>query len=74
MVIMKNNIWQLFDTTNLQIKIILNIAYLGICKDGLRRFNKGGCFDSATLVTNGGIWGYMNNSGEIIISQNTRWQ
>ncbi len=68
MVIMKNNIWQLFDTTNLQIKIILNIAYLGICKDGLRRFNNGGFFNSTTLETNGGSWGYMNNNGEIVIS------
>ena len=68
MVVMKNNVWGLLDIRNLQLKLILNIEYLGIYKDGLCRFNMGGTFDKISLKTTGGTWGYMDCNGNVIIA------
>lgn len=67
-VIMKNNVWGLFDIRTLQLKLILNIEYLGIYKDGVCRFNMGGTFDKISLKTTGGTWGYMDCNGNVIIA------
>lgn len=66
-VVMKNKLWGLFDIRNLQLKLILNVSYLGIYKNGLCRFNIEGTFDKTTLKTVGGSWGYMDCNGNIII-------
>ena len=67
-VLMRNNVWGMFDTTTLQMQIILNISYLGCCNNGFCRFNTGGNFDKSTLNINGGLWGYMNQNGNIVIA------
>lgn len=68
MVMMKNNVWMLFDILTLQIKIMTNINYLGECKEGLCRFNIGGNFELSTVKINGGKWGFIDIHGKIIIS------
>ena len=67
-VLMKNNVWALFDTTTLQIQIIVGINYLGIYQEGLCRYNVGGTFNISTTKIDGGLWGYMDNNGKIVIT------
>ena len=67
-VVMKNQLWGLFDIVTQRVTNILNIDYLGLCKDGLCRFNVGGNFDKLNSRIKDGIWGYMDNTGKIIIS------
>ncbi len=67
-VVMKNNIWKLFDTKTQQIQTCLNVNYLGICKENLCRFNIGGIFNKSTLKTTGGLWGYISSEGQVVIS------
>lgn len=56
-VLMKNNVWMLFDTITLQVQIIPGINYLGMYKEGLCRYNIGGTFDISTRKTDGGGMG-----------------
>ena len=67
-VLMNNNIWQLFDVNTKNILQFPDISYLGICKEGLCRYNMGGSFDLKNLKTKGGRWGYLDQKGEIIIN------
>ena len=67
-VLMNNNIWQLFDVNTRNILQFPDISYLGICKEGLCRYNMGGSFDLKNLKTKGGRWGYLDQKGEIIIN------
>lgn len=67
-VLMKNNIWGIFDIETKDTRMILNANYIGLSKDGLCRFNVGGAFDRSNSKTTGGKWGYINTKGQITIS------
>lgn len=67
-VLMKNNIWGIFDIETKDTKMILHANYMGLCKEGLCRLNVGGTFDRSNSKTTGGKWGYINTKGQIIIS------
>ena len=67
-VLMKNNIWGIFDIKTKDTRMVLHANYIGICKEGLFRFNVGGTFDKSNSKMTGGTWGYINTKGQIIIS------
>ena len=67
-VLMKNNIWGIFDIKTKEKRTVLNADYIGICKEGICRFNVGGTFDKSTSKITGGTWGYITPKGQILIS------
>lgn len=66
-VVMKNNIWGLFDVEKRQLRIIPDIAFLGPCRDELCNINVGGNFNLNNMKITGGLWGYVSVNGQIII-------
>ena len=45
-----------------------DVSYVGICKEGVCRYNLGGNFDPNSLKTKGGTWGFIDINGKIIIN------
>ena len=45
-----------------------DVSYLGICKEGVCRYNIGGNFDLNSLKTKGGTWGYLDINGKVVIN------
>ena len=66
-VVMKNNLWGLFDIENHQLKIFPNVSFLGPCMENLCNINVGGICDINSKKTTGGLWGYISVDGEIVI-------
>jgi len=66
-VVMKNNIWGLFDVEKRQLRIIPDVAFLGPCRDELCNINVGGNFNLNNMKITGGLWGYVSVNGQIII-------
>ena len=58
-VVMKNNIWGLFDVEKRQLRIIPDVAFLGPCRDELCNINVGGNFNLNNMKITGGLWGYV---------------
>ena len=66
-VVMRNNIWGLFNLVSHQIQIIPDAAFLGPNLQKLCRINVGGRYDKSEKKTKGGVWGYISTSGQIVI-------
>lgn len=67
-VLMKDKIWQLYDIKTGQMLTLPDVSYLGICKEGVCRYNIGGNFDLNSLKTKGGTWGYLDINGKVVIN------
>ena len=66
-VVMKNNLWGLFDIKNHLLKIFPNASFLGPYMENLCKINVGGIYDINSKKTTGGLWGYISVDGEIVI-------
>lgn len=66
-VIMKNNIWGLYNIETNVITEVAEAAYLGPCRDGLCSINIGGFFDKKDRKVKDGLWGYINTDGQVAI-------
>ena len=67
-VLMKDNIWLLYDVKTGRMLTLPDVSYVGICKEGVCRYNLGGNFDPNSLKTKGGTWGFIDINGKIIIN------
>lgn len=67
-VLMKDNIWQLYEIKTGQMLTLPNVSFVGICKEEVCRYNIGGSFDINYLKTKGGTWGFIDINGEIVIN------
>lgn len=67
-VVMKNNVWGLFNVSTRTIKMLDKAAFIGSCLDGLCRINIGGVYNKQSKIAEGGKWGYINSDGIMVIT------
>lgn len=66
-VVMKDNLWGLFDIENHQLQIFPNVSFLGPCMENICKINIGGIYDKNSKKTTGGLWGYVSVDGQIVV-------